>query len=145
MVYVLTGILAGGVLTAICWPLFAGGDAVESAIIEETQWDLLQRKKNVVLANIQDLDFEYTCGKLSDDDYRSSRTELTAEVSRVYRDIDRIESEQDMDSLIRTEVAARKKARATPGATKAAATCLECGHDNPAKNKFCAECGTQIR
>jgi hypothetical protein len=142
MVYLLSTVLTGGVLTAICWPLFSRNDSVESAILEETQWDLLQRKKDVVLANIQDLDFEYKCGKLSAEDHKRIRGELTAEVAGVYADIDRIESDQDLDALIRTEVAVRrgKSARTKPQTT----TCPNCGHANTNKNKFCSECGTKL-
>ena len=142
MVYLLSAVLTGGVLTAICWPLFSRNDSLESAILEETQWDLLQRKKDVVLGNIQDLDFEYKCGKLSAEDHKRIRSELTAEVAAVYSDIDRIESDQDLDALIRTEVAARrdKAAKTNPHSH----TCPDCGHANTIKNKFCSECGTKL-
>ena len=66
MTYLFCSILGGAVLGAICLPLFRRDNSLESAIIEETQWDLLQRKKEVILGNMQDLDFEYKCGKLSD-------------------------------------------------------------------------------
>ena len=56
--------------------------------MDETQWDLLQRKKEVVLGNIQDLDFEYKCGKLSDDDYKKVRGEMSAEAGAVFRQIE---------------------------------------------------------
>ena len=143
MIYLLSAILTGGVLTAICWPLFGRGNTAESAILEETQWDLLQRKKDVVLANIQDLDFEHKCGKLSQEDYRRIRNELTAEVAGIYNEIDGIESGQDLDALIRTEVAARRQH--TPAKPQAAKSCPDCEHKNPARNKFCAECGARLR
>ena len=59
MVYLFCALLGSGILLAICVPLFRKDNSLESSILEETQWDLLQRKKEVVLANIQDLDFEY--------------------------------------------------------------------------------------
>ena len=70
MLYLFCGLLGGAILTAICRPLFRREDTLESAILEETEWDLLQRKKEVALGNIQDLDFEYKCGKLSQEDYQ---------------------------------------------------------------------------
>ena len=76
MLYLLCGILGGAVLGAVCIPLFKREETLESAIIEETQWDLLQRKKEVVLGNIQDLDFEYKCGKLSDEEAGRLRAAL---------------------------------------------------------------------
>jgi len=141
MLYLFCAILSGAVLAAICRPLFRKDDALESTIIEETEWDLLQRKKEVVLGNIQDLDFEYKCGKLSEEDYKKVRGEMSAEAATVLHDIDSIESTQDLDALIRREVLARRK---QPGQHKQTA-CPSCGHKNPVTNKFCAECGAGLR
>ncbi len=136
MVYLFSTILAAGVLTAICWPLFARVDDPRSAVLEETEWDLLQRKKDVILGNIQDLDFELKCGKLSAEDHQRIRNELMAEVAEVYRVIDRIEADGDLDALIRTAVAQRRGPVAAP--------CPGCGRRNPPSNKFCAECGHRL-
>src|SRR5437763_12179612 len=109
MVYLLCALLGGAVLAAICTPLFRKERTLESAIIEETEWDLLQRKKEVILGNIQDLDFEYKCGKLSDEDYKKVRAEMGGEAGAVLRQIDAIEKTQDLDALIRREVSARRQ------------------------------------
>src|SRR5947208_10350065 len=108
MLYLFCAILSGAVLAAICRPLFRKDDALESTIIEETEWDLLQRKKEVVLGNIQDLDFEYKCGKLSEEDYKKVRGEMSAEAALVFHQIDEIESSKDLDALSRLEVLACK-------------------------------------
>ena len=142
MIYLLCGILGSVILGAICIPLFRKEDTLESAIIEETQWDLLQRKKEVVLGNIQDLDFEYKCGKLSEEDYQKIRREMGAEAAVVFQEIENIESEADLDALIRREITARK------GKSKASASamsCSSCGAPNPGSNKFCAECGAKLK
>src|SRR2546427_9295296 len=108
MIYLFCGILGGAVLGAICIPLFRKEQTLESAIIEETEWDLLQRKKEVVLGNIQDLDFEYKCGKLSEEDYQKIRAEMSAEAAVVFQEIENLESSADLDALIRREISARK-------------------------------------
>jgi hypothetical protein len=142
MIYLFCGILGGVVFGAICVPLFRKEHTLESAIIEETEWDLLQRKKEVVLGNIQDLDFEYKCGKLSDEDYQKIRSEMSAEAAGVFRDIETLESEADLDALIRREIGARKrKVKASEPAT----ACSSCGASNPVTNKFCAECGAKLK
>ena len=139
MIYLLCALLGGGVLTAICVPLFRKEHTLESTIIEETEWDLLLRKKEVLLGNIQDLDFEYKCGKLSETDYQQVRKEMTGEVAGVLEHIHNIEASLDLDALIRREITARKDP-----ATKPALDCPSCGANNPKKNKFCAECGAKI-
>ena len=146
MLYLFCGILSGAILAAICTPLFRKEDTLESAIIEETEWDLLQRKKEVILGNIQDLDFEYKCGKLSEEDYQKVRAEMNAEAALVFQEIENLESSADLDALIRREISARK-VRSKTGATVPAATiaCPSCGSRNPVSNKFCADCGARLK
>ena len=142
MIYLLCGILGGAILGAICIPLFRKEETLDSAIIEETEWDLLQRKKEVVLGNIQDLDFEYKCGKLSEEDYQKVRGEMSAEAAMVFQEIETIESSADLDALIRREISARKAKAKTALPT---AACSTCGAANPTTNKFCAECGAKLK
>ena len=141
MVYLLCGLIGSAVIAAVVSPLFRKENSLESTIIEETEWDLLQRKKEVVLGNIQDLDFEYKCGKLSAEDYNKVRAEMTAEAGAVLRQIDHIEKSQDLDALIRREISARR-AKTTRNAKQQ--ICPSCGVENPATNKFCAECGGKL-
>src|SRR5215510_14008312 len=119
MIYLICGILGGSVLGAICIPLFRKEETLESAIIEETEWDLLQRKKEVILGNIQDLEFEHKCGKLSDEDFQKIRSEMTAEAAVVFQEIENIESTADLDALIRRELSARKIKSKAAGRTSA--------------------------
>src|SRR5437773_12322579 len=137
MLYLFCGILGGTVLAAICAPLFRKEETLESAIIEETEWDLLQRKKEVILGNIQDLDFEYKCGKLSAEDYQKIRAEMNAEAAAVFEQIEKLESTKDLDSLIRREISARKD--------RSTVACPPCGIKNPTSNKFCPECGAKLK
>src|SRR2546427_5966984 len=140
MLYLFCGILSGAVLASICAPLFRKEETLESAIIEETEWDLLQRKKEVILGNIQDLDFEYKCGKLSAEDYQKIRAEMNAEAALVFQQVEKLESSADLDALIRREISARKDR-----ATTVTANCPSCGAKNPVTNKFCADCGAKLK
>ena len=134
MTYLICAILGSGVLVAICVPLFRRDNSIESAIIEETEWDLLQRKKEILLGNIQDLDFEFKCGKLSETDYHQVRGEMTAEVAVVLEHIEGIEKTLDLDVLIRKGAAK----------SKTQILCGTCSAKNPPANKFCSECGTRL-
>ena len=134
MAYLICAILGSGVLVAICVPLFRKDNSIESAIIEETEWDLLQRKKEILLGNIQDLDFEFKCGKLSETDYHQVRGEMTAEVAVVLEHIEEIEKTLDLDVLIRKGAAK----------SKTQILCGTCSAKNPPSNKFCSECGSRL-
>ena len=145
MIYALSGLLAGGVLAAICWPLFSRTEKLDSMVLEETEWDLLARKKEVILGNIQDLDFEFQCGKLSEADHVRLRAELAAEAGEVFEAIDRIEASEDLDALIRREVASRRTRVNVTGYGPSVGVCPSCGYQNTPENKFCGECGASIR
>jgi hypothetical protein len=144
MVYFICALLGAGALAAICVPLFRKENSLESAIIEETEWDLLLRKKEVLLGNIQDLDFEYKCGKLSETDYQQVRQEMAGEVARVLEHIHGLEASLDLDALIRREIAARKDGPQKSSQKISQNSCPNCGSNNSAKNKFCAECGAKL-
>ena len=141
MVYLLCALLGGVVIAAICVPLFKKENTLESAVLEETEWDLLLRKKEVLLGNIQDLDFEYKCGKLSETDYQQVRKEMAGDVAQVLERIHTLEASLDLDALIRREVTSRKD----PSSRAKRNSCPSCGAENPPKNKFCAECGGKLR
>jgi hypothetical protein len=141
MAYLFCVVFGGILIGAVVTPLFRKDDSLESAIIEETVWDLLQRKKEVVLSNIQDLDFEYKCGKLSEEDYKQIRAQMGTEAAVVFREIDHIESSQDLDALIRREVTLRRHRNAASSQI----ACSACGISNPTTNKFCAECGAKLK
>jgi rRNA maturation endonuclease Nob1 len=141
MVYLICSLLGGAVLAAICTPLFRKERTLESAIIEETQWDLLQRKKEVILGNIQDLEFEYKCGKLSEEDYQKIRAEMNAEAAQVFQEVETLESSADLDVLIRHEMTERR-ARSS---SSPQISCPSCGTKNPTTKKFCADCGAKLK
>jgi hypothetical protein len=141
MAYLFCVVFGGILIGAVVTPLFRKDDSLESAIIEETEWDLLQRKKEVVLGNIQDLDFEYKCGKLSEEDYKQIRAQMGTEAAAVFREIDHIESSQDLDALIRRELTLRRHRNAASSQI----ACSACGISNPTTNKFCAECGAKLK
>jgi hypothetical protein len=140
MAYLICALLGGGVLAAICVPLFRRDNSLESAIIEETEWDLLQRKKEILLGNIQDLDFEFKCGKLSEADHTQIRAEMTSEIAVVLDHIERLEQSLDLDVLIRRETDSRRSG----SKVKSQLFCGSCGAKNPPTNKFCAECGSGL-
>ncbi len=66
---------------------------------------------------------------------------MGAEAAAVLRQIDEIEKTQDLDTLIRREIAARRQKTVKSASGQ---TCPSCGSENPSSNKFCAECGVKL-
>ncbi len=87
--------------------------------------EYLDEWKAAINENLQDLQFEYGVGKLSETDYQETRQEMQRELEEVERAGTGIEP-------------------ATPAAKPAAAIgtlCPHCGARFPQPLKFCGECG----
>ena len=67
---------------------------------------------------------------------------MSAEAATVLQNIETLESEADLDALIRREIVSRQKKSKS---SEAAIACPSCEVSNPASNKFCAECGAKLK
>src|SRR5947209_14281613 len=70
----------------------------------------LDERKAAIYDNLRDLQFEYRVGKLSDQDYQQTKTDLQRELANVLAEVDRLKEQLGKG----TPVAAPKKMRATP-------------------------------
>ena len=98
----------------------------------------LDERKAAIYENLRDLQFEYRLGKLSDQDYQSTKKDLQKELARVLAEVDKI----------------KNAAGAPPAAATAPAkvvvpptgyVCPACGAKFPTALKFCGECGKPMR
>lgn len=91
----------------------------------------LDERKAQIYENLRDLQFEYRVGKLSDEDYQKTKTELQTELAKVMAQIDQILG------------AAPVTAKAQPAAAKAepGTVCPHCNAKFDKPLKFCGECG----
>ncbi len=96
----------------------------------------------MIYDNLRDLHFEYSTGKLSDDDYAKAKATLQAELEKVQAELERVMA----------QAAARGKAVRSAPAPKAsaalqdrpAAACPHCGATFDRPLKFCGECGKPL-
>jgi len=93
----------------------------------------LDERKAAIYDNLRDLQFEYRVGKLSDQDYQQTKTDLQRELAGVLAEVDRLKEELGKA----TPVAAPKKVRPVP--TKF--VCVHCKAEFAQALKFCGECG----
>jgi len=102
--------------------------------------DELVSRREAVLTELRDLDFDYSTGKVNEDDYAAQRARLTANGAEVLRQLAAVKSAAPDDPLEKM-IAARRQARpAAPGAM----FCPNCGKPLRAGDKFCAACGHKI-
>ena len=96
-------------------------------------WQHLESRKAAIYENLRDLQFEYRVGKLSDEDYQRTKTELQAELAKVMAEIDTMKAGKKPEA-----VAARN---GQPEASPAANVCPHCNAKFDRALKFCGECG----
>ena len=90
----------------------------------------LEVRKASIYENLRDLQFEYRVGKLSDQDYQRTKTELQTQLAAVLGEIEAIEQ----------GTTKAKPAPAKP-VVQTGTVCPHCNATFPKPLKFCGECG----
>ena len=104
----------------------------------------LDERKAAIYENLRDLQFEYRLGKLSDEDYQSTKKDLQKELARVLAEVDRLKSGASAAAaapVTTAPVAAAPKVVIPPTGF----VCPSCGAKFPTALKFCGECGKPMR
>lgn len=110
--------------------------------------DPLQRRRDLALAALKEIEFDRATGKLSEDDYQRLRSKYAREAVEVMRDIEASipsvpslpsSSSDPVEALIANARAAAAKHGRRPR------FCEECGAPVQDKGRFCAECGAALR
>jgi hypothetical protein len=110
----------------------------------ESPFAHLDERKASIYENLRDLQFEYRLGKLSDEDYQTTKKDLQKELAQVLAETDRL---RDQGPGVRDQGRAVKVvAVSAPPAPSAAAAprgfvCESCGARFEKELKFCGECG----
>jgi rubrerythrin len=114
----------------------------------------LLAERDRILSDLQELDFDYTLGKIPAEDYPVQRSLLVQRGAEILRQLDEIErqaarstarraarkrrlSDEDIEALI----AQRRQARRE----KAAGFCPRCGRPVLRSDKFCPACGHHLK
>lgn len=93
----------------------------------------LDERKAAIYENLRDLQFEYRLGKLSDNDYQSTKKDLQKELAVVMAEVDRLRHEFGMNGAVPPKMPEPK--------TFDPLTCPHCRARFPQPLKFCGECG----
>lgn len=96
-----------------------------------------QRKRDLALAALKEIEFDKATGKLSDDDYGRLYERYAAEAVLAMKANDR-----RIDAP--TDGAAAEASVRPSGRPTVRRFCEECGSKLEGSGKFCAECGTKI-
>jgi len=102
--------------------------------------DELVARREAVLIELRDLDFDHSTGKVNDDDYAAQRARLVANGAEVLRQLAAVKSAAPDDDL-ENMIAARRQTRKPAASAK---FCPNCGQPLRPGDKFCATCGHKI-
>ncbi len=97
----------------------------------------LDERKASIYENLRDLQFEYRLGKMSDDDYQRSKTDLQKELAKVLAEVERIAKVQPEPVLV--------KAKPETASGKKKYICPACRAQFDTPLKFCGECGSPMK
>jgi hypothetical protein len=104
----------------------------------------LDERKAAIYENLRDLQFEYRLGKLSDEDYQSTKKDLQKELAQVLAEVDRIKAQISGNGTAPPVVRAASKPAPKP-AEPAGFVCPSCGASFEKSLKFCGECGKPMK
>jgi hypothetical protein len=113
----------------VVWPAVRGTQLRWEYSDEDTPLGRLAVRKDVLVGNLADLDFEFEMGKVTEEDYRSLRDSLKRQTLKIM---------EQMEVL-----ASGEPATVAPPAVKSG-TCSSCGGAIPPQARFCPSCGTRL-
>ena len=105
----------------------------------ESPFAHLDERKAAIYENLRDLQFEYRLGKLSDEDYQSTKRDLQKDLAGVLAEVDRIKAEMNGAGTLAEPPKAKKKK------PDIALVCPSCGAKFEKELKFCGECGKPMK
>ncbi|MGD0496883.1 MAG: hypothetical protein ABSC23_00445 [Bryobacteraceae bacterium] len=101
----------------------------------------LDERKAAIYENLRDLQFEYRLGKLSDQDYQTTKKDLQKELAGVLAAVDRVK-----EQIVAGLPVAPPEVSLPPAEVAASGfVCPSCGSRFDTELKFCGECGKPMK
>lgn len=133
----------------------------------EQQRSVLLAERDRVLRSLNEMEFDFTLGKIPQEDYPQQRTILLQHGAEIFKQLDELNGEmsnKDAVAQIEEAIAAKKShstdrasadlsetdvsaliaARRREKAEKTAGFCPQCGKPVSISDKFCARCGKTL-
>lgn len=117
-----------------------------------SSYQALATRKEALLEQIRELDFDQETGKIANELYQLQRARLVSQAAALLQQLDDVVTPADprlpadVDEQIEAAVA-RLRTQPAPAATASNGSggyCPQCGRPTDAGDKFCAACGHQL-
>jgi hypothetical protein len=151
-----TGSILLGLALLILIALFLARPLLERPAGDErrrsSSYQVLSARKEALLEQIRELDFDQETGKIPNELYQLQRAQLVSQAAALLQQLDEVaipaasRLAADVDGQIEAAVA-RLRTRTSPAATSSNGSggyCPQCGRATDASDKFCAACGHKL-
>jgi len=129
----------------------------------------LENQKDTLYSAIKDIEFDFSLGKLSAEDFQELNTKYKIEAAGVLKEIDSLSSNNEkefldskLDSKIEQEILSYRKSRGTneslendlereiaafraANKTSGSYVCSQCGAEYGEEDAFCSKCGVKLQ
>jgi hypothetical protein len=145
-------VVAAVAIYYVAWPLLQEQRSLQSTD-DDALGELIARKDTVLL-NIKEVEFDYRTGKLNEEDYQRYNVRLRQQAVSLIKQIEKLAPDiGDLDSELEAEIAAERQVKSRPAAAPVAQPvtagparfCHHCGVTISEDDNFCAACGTKVR
>ena len=113
----------------------------------ESPFKHLDERKAAIYENLRDLQFEFRMGKLSDEDYQTTKKDLQKELAAVLAEVDDLKNK--LGVAAKTAPVAPASSRKPAAEKRLSETrefvCPACGASFDKELKFCGECGKPMK
>ncbi len=110
----------------------------------ESPFAHLDERKAAIYENLRDLQFEYRVGKLSDEDYQTTKRDLQKELAHVLAEVDKLKNGVPAASAPLPNGSATGLPSG-PERSVDGTMCPSCGAKFDKSLKFCGECGKPMK
>ena len=121
--------LSAAFVLFVLWPAIAGTRRRWEFSDEDTPLGRLGARREVLVGNLADLDFEFAMGKVSEEDYRELRDSLKRQTLKIMEQMEVIAGGTSVE--VDAEVARDEN-------------CSSCGSAAPRGARFCPNCGSSL-
>jgi len=99
-------------------------------------------RKHVALKGLRDAEYDYRAGKLDENDYRQIKAEMSREaldaMEAAKAEVEDPDAAGPAGDPLEAEILRTRRGMAE------GTTCLDCGHVNEQRSRFCAACGRPL-
>ena len=136
--------VALGVLRTLS-PLVSAEDTARPAMAGGRTRAALEREKTLVLRAIKELEFDFSMGKVSKEDFDQVGGRLRARAIGLLQQLDRGEYRAQIEREVNERLGESGVSRTDEVRPKADARCPSCETVNDADARFCKQCGSKLQ